>query len=224
MDARPYAANKASMREVSVLFDTAESTQLVIINRVFDFICSIAPEVIYFSSNKEAVAREFEKLSVFQALLTIPDRKNVKHCTAERSLPLLIPLCREVCLFGFDERAAYVNDLRALSVLRPEAKSAPRGAAPLLAYTSPTGVISPPVRRRCAIRWVAHPPYTGSTFAWFVVPSRLSAVRFRGDIRDGGGDVMRVPPESTGRKPARTCRVPHAGRRLKFRQLVFKLR
>ncbi|XP_049517003.1 uncharacterized protein LOC125942809 [Dermacentor silvarum] len=56
-----YAANKASMREVSVLFDTAESTQLVIINRVLDFMCSIAPGEIYFSSNKEAVAREFEK-------------------------------------------------------------------------------------------------------------------------------------------------------------------
>ncbi|XP_065305824.1 uncharacterized protein [Dermacentor albipictus] len=56
-----YAANKASMREVSVLFDTSESTQLGIINRVLNFMCSIAPEEIYFSSNKEAVAKEFEK-------------------------------------------------------------------------------------------------------------------------------------------------------------------
>ncbi|KAH7986835.1 hypothetical protein HPB49_026451 [Dermacentor silvarum] len=64
-----YAANKASMREVSVLFDTAESTQLVIINRVLDFMCSIAPEEIYFSSNKEAVAREFEKGAGFTNVL-----------------------------------------------------------------------------------------------------------------------------------------------------------
>ncbi|KAH7953026.1 hypothetical protein HPB49_003669 [Dermacentor silvarum] len=55
-----YAAKKASMK-VSVLFDTAESTQLVIINRVLHVMYIIAPEVIYFSSNKEAVAREFEK-------------------------------------------------------------------------------------------------------------------------------------------------------------------
>ncbi|KAH7981125.1 hypothetical protein HPB49_021773 [Dermacentor silvarum] len=64
-----YAANKASMREVSVLFDTAESTKLVITNRVLDFMCSIAPEVIYFSSNKEAVARELEKVAGFPNVL-----------------------------------------------------------------------------------------------------------------------------------------------------------
>ncbi|KAH7953685.1 hypothetical protein HPB49_011196 [Dermacentor silvarum] len=64
-----YAANKASMREVSVLFDTAESIQLVIINRVLDLMCSIAPEEIYFSNNKEAVAREFEKVAGFPNVL-----------------------------------------------------------------------------------------------------------------------------------------------------------
>nr|XP_054922722.1 uncharacterized protein LOC129382608 [Dermacentor andersoni] len=51
-----YAANKPSMGEVSVLFVTAESTQLVIIHRVLNFMRNVVPEVIYFPSNKEAAA------------------------------------------------------------------------------------------------------------------------------------------------------------------------
>ncbi|KAL1482586.1 hypothetical protein MTO96_033694 [Rhipicephalus appendiculatus] len=35
-----YAANNSSMREVAVLFDMAESTQLLIIDRVLDFIAA----------------------------------------------------------------------------------------------------------------------------------------------------------------------------------------
>lgn len=59
-----YAANKASMRECSVLFNMAESTQLVVINRVMDFMCQIAPNVIHFSSDKQAVAKDFLNVSV----------------------------------------------------------------------------------------------------------------------------------------------------------------
>ncbi|XP_037509110.1 putative nuclease HARBI1 [Rhipicephalus sanguineus] len=77
-----YAANKASMREVSVLFDMAESTLLAIINRVLDFMCSVAPGVIYFPKNKESVAREFEKVAGFP---------NVLGCIDGTCIPMRCP-------------------------------------------------------------------------------------------------------------------------------------
>lgn len=64
-----YAVNKASMREVAVLFNMAESTQFAVIDRVLGFLCAIAPDVIYFGMDKEALAREFENVSCYFAFL-----------------------------------------------------------------------------------------------------------------------------------------------------------
>lgn len=60
-----YASNKASMREVAILFNMAESTQLAVIERVLQFLCYIAPGVINFGSDKAALAEAFEKVSTF---------------------------------------------------------------------------------------------------------------------------------------------------------------
>lgn len=59
-----YAANKASIREVAVLFHMAESTLFVAMDRFLKFLCAMAPDVIYFQPNKDALAQEFEKASL----------------------------------------------------------------------------------------------------------------------------------------------------------------
>ncbi|KAL1430226.1 hypothetical protein MTO96_015290 [Rhipicephalus appendiculatus] len=66
-----YAANKASMREVAVLFDMAESTQLLIIDRVLDFMCSVAPDVIYFPKKTKKVLQMNLKRKDNKTLLSI---------------------------------------------------------------------------------------------------------------------------------------------------------
>ncbi|KAK8772751.1 hypothetical protein V5799_024004 [Amblyomma americanum] len=77
-----YAANKASMRECSVLFNMAESTQLVVINRVLDFLCHIASNVIHFSSDKDRLAEDFRKLAGFP---------NVIGCIDGTYIPIRCP-------------------------------------------------------------------------------------------------------------------------------------
>lgn len=53
------------MREVAILFNMAESTLLAVIERVLQFLCYIAPDVINFGSDKAALAEAFEKVSTF---------------------------------------------------------------------------------------------------------------------------------------------------------------
>ncbi|KAH6933931.1 hypothetical protein HPB50_019093 [Hyalomma asiaticum] len=64
-----YAVNKASMREVAVLFDMAESTQFAVIDRVLGFLCQIAPDIIHFGLDKDALARDFQELAGFQGVI-----------------------------------------------------------------------------------------------------------------------------------------------------------
>ncbi|KAH7954065.1 hypothetical protein HPB49_015317 [Dermacentor silvarum] len=47
---------------------TAESTQFAVIDRVLGFLCAIAPDVIYFGMDKEALAREFENVNRYHIL------------------------------------------------------------------------------------------------------------------------------------------------------------
>lgn len=56
------------MREVAVLFDMAESTHFAITDRVLDFLCEIAPDIIHFGLDKEALARDFQEVSSYIAL------------------------------------------------------------------------------------------------------------------------------------------------------------
>ncbi|KAH6924285.1 hypothetical protein HPB50_014635 [Hyalomma asiaticum] len=58
---RLYAVNKASMREVAVLFDMAEATQFAATQRVLGFLSAIAPDIIHFALNNEALARDFQE-------------------------------------------------------------------------------------------------------------------------------------------------------------------
>lgn len=46
-----------------MLFNMADSTQFTVIDRVLGFLFAIAPEVIYFAPDKEALARDFKKVS-----------------------------------------------------------------------------------------------------------------------------------------------------------------
>ncbi|KAH6946366.1 hypothetical protein HPB50_013125 [Hyalomma asiaticum] len=64
-----YAVNKASMREVALLFDMAESTQFAVTDRVLGFLCKIAPDVIHFGVDKDALARDFEELAGFPGVI-----------------------------------------------------------------------------------------------------------------------------------------------------------
>ncbi|KAH8027002.1 hypothetical protein HPB51_001317 [Rhipicephalus microplus] len=64
-----YAVNKASMRDVAVLFDMAESTQFAVTDRVLGFLCKIAPDVIHFGLDKDALARDLEKLAGFPGVI-----------------------------------------------------------------------------------------------------------------------------------------------------------
>ncbi|KAH7973555.1 hypothetical protein HPB49_002374 [Dermacentor silvarum] len=87
-----YAVNKASMREVAVLFNMAESTQFAVIDRVLGFLCAIAPDVIYFGMDKEALAREFENLAGFP---------NVIGCIDGTYIPMRCPVNKT--------RSTYIN-------------------------------------------------------------------------------------------------------------------
>ncbi|KAH9382149.1 hypothetical protein HPB48_018848 [Haemaphysalis longicornis] len=49
------------MREVAVLFDMAESTHFAITERVLGFLCKIAPDIIHFGLDKEALAKDFQE-------------------------------------------------------------------------------------------------------------------------------------------------------------------
>ncbi|CAN7999219.1 unnamed protein product [Ixodes pacificus] len=60
-----YVANKSSMRECALLFNMADSTVLAVIDRVLDFLCSIAPDIICFAANKGALANDFKKRAGF---------------------------------------------------------------------------------------------------------------------------------------------------------------
>lgn len=59
-----YVANKSSMRECALLFNMADSTVLAVIDRVLDFLCSIAPDIICFAADKGALANDFKKVSL----------------------------------------------------------------------------------------------------------------------------------------------------------------
>lgn len=77
-----YASNKASMREVAILFNMAESTLLAVIERVLQFLCYIAPDVINFGSDKAALAEAFEKIAGFP---------NVIGCIDGTYIPMRCP-------------------------------------------------------------------------------------------------------------------------------------
>lgn len=87
-----YAVNKASIREVAVLFNMADSTQLTVIDRVLGFLVAIAPEVIYFAPDKEALARDFKKLAGFP---------NVIGCIDGTYIPVRCPVNKV--------RSTYIN-------------------------------------------------------------------------------------------------------------------
>ncbi|CAN7948047.1 unnamed protein product [Ixodes pacificus] len=53
------------MRECALLFNMKDSTQMAVIDRVLKFLCSIAPDVIYFAVDKDALAKDFKKLAGF---------------------------------------------------------------------------------------------------------------------------------------------------------------
>lgn len=63
-----YAVNKASMREVAVLFDMAESTQFAVIDRVLGFLCKIAPDIIHFGLDKDALAMDFQEVCILPSI------------------------------------------------------------------------------------------------------------------------------------------------------------
>ncbi|KAG0421702.1 hypothetical protein HPB47_002423 [Ixodes persulcatus] len=53
-----YVSNKSSMRECALLFNMADSTQMAVIDRVLKFLCTIAPGIIYFAVDKDALAKD----------------------------------------------------------------------------------------------------------------------------------------------------------------------
>lgn len=80
-----YAVNKASMREVAVLFDMAESTYFAITDRVLGFLCKIAPDIIHFGLDKEALARDFQELAGFPGVIGCIDGTYISmRCPANK--------------------------------------------------------------------------------------------------------------------------------------------
>ncbi|KAG0441661.1 hypothetical protein HPB47_015892, partial [Ixodes persulcatus] len=57
-----YAGNKTCIRDAAGHFDMGESTLSRILNRVAEFLCSIAPDEIRFPDDVAALAKDFEEL------------------------------------------------------------------------------------------------------------------------------------------------------------------
>ncbi|XP_049268883.1 uncharacterized protein LOC125757374 [Rhipicephalus sanguineus] len=58
-----YAANKTCMRDVADRFDLAENTVHRALQRVADYLCTLAPTVLTFTRDLEKLSRDFEKVS-----------------------------------------------------------------------------------------------------------------------------------------------------------------
>ncbi|XP_040077298.1 uncharacterized protein LOC115329180 [Ixodes scapularis] len=94
-----YAGNKTCIRDVAGRFDMGESTLSRILNRVAEFLCSIAPDEIRFPDDVAALAKDFEEVSGFPGVvgncvdgsyigIRCPDNK-CSWC------PALAPACQE---------------------------------------------------------------------------------------------------------------------------------
>ncbi|CAN8014231.1 unnamed protein product [Ixodes persulcatus] len=81
-----YVANKSSMRECALLFNMADSTVLAVIDRVLEFLCSIAPDIICFAADKGALANDLKKRAGFP---------NVIGCIDGTYIPTRCPITRQ---------------------------------------------------------------------------------------------------------------------------------
>ncbi|CAN7942634.1 unnamed protein product [Ixodes pacificus] len=68
-----YAGNKTCIRDVAGRFDMWESTLSRILNRVAEFLCSIAPDEIRFPDDVAALAKDFEEISGFPGVVGCVD-------------------------------------------------------------------------------------------------------------------------------------------------------
>ncbi|KAM7284263.1 putative nuclease HARBI1 [Ixodes scapularis] len=68
-----YAGNKTCIRDVAGRFDMGESTLSRILNRVAEFLCSIAPDEIRFPDDVAALAKDFEEVSGFPGVVGCVD-------------------------------------------------------------------------------------------------------------------------------------------------------
>lgn len=69
-----FASNKTTFREVSNLFNISVSTMQAVVGKIVNFIVeTVAKERIVFPNDEEkpAVAREFEKVSMFLMFLVV---------------------------------------------------------------------------------------------------------------------------------------------------------
>ncbi|KAG0442925.1 hypothetical protein HPB47_015477, partial [Ixodes persulcatus] len=81
-----YVANKSSMRECALLFNMADSTQKAVINKVLQFLCSIAPDVIYFAVDKDALAKDLKKLAGFPNVIGCSDGTSIPtRCSSTKT-------------------------------------------------------------------------------------------------------------------------------------------
>ncbi|KAM7300348.1 putative nuclease HARBI1 [Ixodes scapularis] len=64
-----YAGNKTCLRDIGGRFNASDSAEFVMVQRVMDFLCDIAPEVIKFPRDKEALAAEFEEIAGFPGVI-----------------------------------------------------------------------------------------------------------------------------------------------------------
>ncbi|KAG0410315.1 hypothetical protein HPB47_012580 [Ixodes persulcatus] len=87
-----YVANKSSMRECALLFNMADSTVLAVIDRVLEFLCSIAPDIICFAADKGALANDLKKL------------RYVEFTTVDKITRLIIGCCvlHNICMDAGD--------------------------------------------------------------------------------------------------------------------------
>ncbi|KAH6947186.1 hypothetical protein HPB50_017499 [Hyalomma asiaticum] len=94
-----YAVNKASMREVAVLFDMAESTQFVVIDRVLGFLCKIAPDIIHLGLDKDALPKDFQELTGFPGVIGCIDGTYIlMRCPANKIRSMYINRHDEVSM------------------------------------------------------------------------------------------------------------------------------
>lgn len=100
-----YAGNKSCIREVSERFCAGVSTMHKMMEKVLDFLCDLAPEVIKFPDDMERLAEDFQEVSGFPGVVGCIDatyiniRCPIKHAPStfvNKSGPGLLTL-QAVC-------------------------------------------------------------------------------------------------------------------------------
>ncbi|KAM7315251.1 putative nuclease HARBI1 [Ixodes scapularis] len=116
-----YAGNKTCIRDVAGRFDMGESTLSRILNRVAEFLCSIAPDEIRFPDDVAALAKDFEEVSGFPGVV---------GCVDGSYIGIRCPDNKCIDAGDTEIRDAELEELRRQELLRVDSRGSPEEDLP----------------------------------------------------------------------------------------------